>query len=481
MAALNLSAVDLGLLIAYLAGSLLLGIWLGRGQRTATDYMLGGRDLPGWTVLLSIVATETSTVTFLSVPGIAAFGTGDLTFLQLPLGYLLGRVIVSAWLLPKYFAGEFFTAYQVLHLRFGSRVKQAAASLFLITRTLADGLRLYLTAVVLKELSGLPMNESIALMGAITIVYTFFGGMKAVVWTDVMQFFVYVAGAGAALWILLGKVDGGFAHVVDAGSAAGKWRWLDLSTDLAKPYTLLGGLLGGTVLALGTHGTDQLMVQRYLCAQNERAARRALVASGVVVLAQFAFFLLIGVALFVFYGQHAPATPITTGDQVFRGFIFNHLQEPRGLLGLVLGAVFAAAMSTLSSSLNSSATTLISDLYVPLLRKDATPEQQLRMTRAATLVFGGLQVAVGILGQKLQQSVVDSVLTIAGLTTGAVLGVFALGSFGTRATARGALVGLVAGIGTVVCVWALGGVAWPYFALIGALTTYGVGSLVSRL
>ena len=476
---MNLSLVDLVLLTLYMVGSVALGLWLGRGQKTATDYMLGSRDLPAWTVLLSIVATETSTVTFLSIPGVAYHG--DLTFLQLPLGYLIGRVVITMWLLPKYFAGEFFTAYQVLELRFGGRVKEAASLLFLVTRTLADGLRLYLTAVMLQLLSGMNMNAAIAVMGAVTIVYTYLGGMKAVVWTDVMQFFVYLAGAVASYAALVGKLPGGFATVVETAQAHGKLRVFDLSLDLAKPFTLWAGVIGGAVLALGTHGTDQLMVQRYLCARSERDARHALLASGVVVLLQFALFLWIGIALFAFFRAFPPAVPLTKQDHVFPAFIVEHLQQPPGLLGLVLGAVFAAAMSTLSSSLNSSATALVNDLWCPRFAPAADTTQRLKAARLATLLFGVLQIAVGIAGQGLEDSVVNNVLTIAGLTTGALLGVFLLGSGAPRAGQRDALLGLLCGLVVVLLLWLNAWVAWPYFALVGAATTFVTGWLTSNL
>ena len=472
---MKLGAIDATLLLVYLLGSVALGVWLGRGQKTAADYMLGGRDLKWWIVLVTIVATETSTVTYLSTPSKSY--TGDLTFIQLPIGYVIGRIVVAFWLLPKYFAGEIFTAYEILELRFGGKVKRAASVLFLVTRTLADGLRLFLTAVVLQELTGLSMNGSILVTGIVTLVYTAFGGMKAVVWTDVIQFFLKVGGAIAAFIALLYKLPGGFDELLRVGAEANKLRAFDLSFDLANPHTLWAGVVGGAVLSVGTHGVDQLMVQRYLCAKSERHARIALVSSGFVVMAQFALFLMLGVGLFAFYRMHQPGV-LLAKDHEFTSFIVDHLHEPPGLLGLVLGAVFAAAMSVLSGSLNSSATTFVKDIWVPLFAKDATQEKQLLTTKAATVLFGCLQMGVAVAGQGFQKTVIDNVLTIASITTGVILGVFLLGSCSKRPNQRDALIGAVVGL-TVVLVlhfakWPIT-IAWPWYALVGSTTTLLVG------
>lgn len=475
---MKLEFLDTTLLVVYLLGSVLLGVWLGRGQKTAADYMLGGRDLSWWVVLITIVATETSTVTYLSTPSKSY--TGDMTFLQLPLGYVLGRIVVSFWLLPKYFAGEIFTAYQVLEVRFGGTVKRAASLLFLVTRTLADGLRLFLTAVVLQELTGLGMIASIAITGIVTLIYTAFGGMKAVVWTDVIQFFLKVGGAIAAFVALLWKLPGGFDELLRVGGEAGKLKVFEFGFDLGNPHTFWAGVVGGAVLSIGTHGVDQLMVQRYLCAKSLGHARAALVTSGFVVLCQFALFLLLGVGLYAFYLRNVPPAPIAK-DHEFSSFIIGHLHEPPGLLGLVLGAVFAAAMSVLSGSLNSSATTFVKDLWMPLFAKDAPQARQLRMTKLATVLFGCLQMGVAVAGQGFQKTVIDNVLTIASITTGVILGVFFLGSLTKRPGQREALIGAAVGLLVVLALHfrEISGVpfkvAWPWYALIGSSTTLLVG------
>jgi SSS family transporter len=473
----NTSLLDLLVVAAYLVGTVLFGVWVGRVQRDHTDYMVGGRDMPWWGLLFSIVATETSTVTFLSVPG---FSYGhDLTWLQLAFGFALGRLVVVVLLLPQYFRGEFFTAYEVLNKRFGGATRQTASLLFLVTRSLADGLRLFLTAIVLEQMAHIPLGWAIVIVGVTTIVYTFFGGMKAVVWTDVAQFVIYILGAIVAFGILVSQLPGGFETLWSAAQAQGKLRVFDPSFDLTNPYNIWAGLIGGLFLTIGSHGADQLMVQRYFCARSQREAARALWASGLVVIVQFALFLLIGVGLKVYYDLNPPLTPFEQPDRVFATFIVDHM--PTGVLGLVIGAVFAAAMSTLSSSLNSSATAAVKDIYAPLVRPKATPLELLVATRAFTIVFGVVQIVVAFAGSSLSQSVVASVLTIAGFTTGIILGVFFLGVLTRGVQQRSALVGMV--IGLAVMTWVAFGtrLAWPWYSMVGSLTTFAVGLAVSRL
>ncbi len=469
------SAVDLAVLGVYLAGVVAFGLWIGREQKGAADYMVGDRNIVWWGLLFSIVATETSSVTFLSIPGVS--WSRDFTFIQLPLGYAIGRLLVVVLLLPHYFSGEYFTAYEVLRKRFGGAVGQAASFLFIVTRSLADGLRLFLTALVVQEMAGVSLPLAVALVGVTTIVYTFVGGMKAVVWTDVIQFVVYVAGAVVAFALLVVRLPGGWGELVATGAAAGKFHWLDLSAALDTPYTLWAGLIGGMFLTFGSHGADQLMVQRYLCARSRGEAARALWTSGIVIVAQFAFFLLIGVGLFAFYSAFPPAVPFDRPDRVFIRFIVEQL--PHGVIGLVAGAVFAAAMSTLSSSLNSSATAFVTDFYRPLVRPDASPLHLLRVTRGFTLVFGVVQILVALGGPLLSRTVVESVLTIAGFTTGIILGIFFLGIFTRRVGPTAAFVGLLLGIGVITAVAFGTRLAWPWYTLVGSVATFAFGVLAS--
>ena len=312
------------------------------------------------------MATETSTATFLSVPGLAFDPKqGDLRFLQLAMGLIAGRLLIVVWLLPLYFRGQLFTAYQVLESRFGGATKQVASLIFLVTRNLGDGLRLFLTAVVLEKVAGWPLTACIVLIGSVTLVYTFFGGMRAVVWNDCLQLLVYLLGALVALVIVVERLPAGWSELVAYGQAHDKFRVFDLRWSLQDPFTFWAGFVGGAFLTLGTHGTDQMMVQRYLAARSQSDAGRALALSGMVVFLQFALFLLLGVGLAAFYAGHPPQTEFATHDYVFASFIVDQMPRGLGLIGLVLAAVFAAAMSTLSSSLNSSAAAAVNDLYAP--------------------------------------------------------------------------------------------------------------------
>ena len=421
-----MNPIDLGIVVAYIVGCTALGGWLGSSAGGLRGYFLGERNIPAWALMISIVATETSTATFLSVPSVAY--RGNFTYLQLAIGYLVGRVVVAWVLLPLYFKGEIFTAYEVLDRRFGGSTKTLAALLFLVTRTLGDGLRLFLAAVVMRDLSGWGLPTSILVMGVATIIYTFLGGMKGVIWTDVIQFFIYVAGALVALWLLVGRIDGGWASLLERGSAAGKFRLLDFSLDLTSPYTFWAGVIGGMILNTATHGADQIMVQRYLAARSQRQAAGALVASGLVVFAQFALFLLIGVALWVFHQDQPPAVP-PARDAEFSSFIVHEL--PTGLLGLVVAAIFSAAMSTLSGSLNASASATVNDLYRPL-NPGASEAHLLRMSKAMTAAWGLAQMGVALATIGLQKNAVVAALTIASFVTGIILGLFLLAAWTSR-------------------------------------------------
>lgn len=463
---MSVGALDLAILVAYMAGMVLLGSWLGRGAKDVAEYAVGGRDLPWWLILFSILATETSSVTFLSIPGFAF--ERDFTWLQIAVGFLAGRFVVAFLLLPEYFKGTLFTSYEVLHRRFGGATKQTASVLFILTRSLADGLRLFLSALVLQEMTGFSIPWAVAVLGVTTIVYTYVGGMKAVLWTDLIQFVLYLSGALVALAAILNRLPGGWDQLVAMGQEAGKFRALDARLDWSEPYGLWAGLVGGVFVTLGSHGVDQLMVQRYLSARGLPAARRAVWVSGLIVVAQFALFLLIGVGLWSFYQLNPAAVPFERADRVFARFILDEL--PVGMVGLLLGAIFAAAMT---SSLNSCATVAVNDLL------NVKPERQLRVTRILTAVFGVVQIAVGIAGQWLRSSIVSSVLGIAAFTAGIVLGVFFLGMFTRRVGQRAALAGLVAGFAGMIWVYFGTSLAWPWYALAGSLMTVAAGLAAS--
>ena len=309
-------SADLAVILAYFVLTLGLGLWVTRSQRTAGDYFLGARNLPAWTVLLSIVATETSALTVISIPGVGA--RGDLTFLQLTFGYLVGRFFVARWLLPGYFTGQQETAYARLESRFGPGTRRLISACFLLTRFLGDGVRIFAGAIPLALVTGWSIPGSILAMGLVTLAYTYFGGLKAVVWADVLQLLVYVAGGIAAL-LIAAELAGGFGRTLSQAAAAGKLRVINPELSLSTTYTLLGGLLGGALLSAASHGTDHLIVQRLLATRSLHDARWALVGSGVVVIGQFLLFLVVGIAIWA--AGFAPES--VPGDQVFPRFILD--------------------------------------------------------------------------------------------------------------------------------------------------------------
>jgi SSS family transporter len=469
----TISILDLVVIGVYLTCVLVLGLWTGRGNRDLSDYLLGGRMLPWWALLGSIVATETSTATFLSVPGLTYVPGGDMRFLQLCGGYIVGRILVTRLLLPAYFAGELFTAYEVLHRRFGVVAQRFASALFLVARNVGDGLRLFLAALAVEAATGLSLTSCVVVVAAVTVFYTLFGGMKSVVWNDCLQLLVYLVGAVVTLWLLAGGLPGGWSQLLAFGVEEHKFRVFDFSWNASDPLTFWAGLFGGAFLSLGTHGTDQMMVQRLLAARSQREAGRALVLSGIVVFLQFALFLLIGVGLAAFFDQHPPSEAITKGDAAYAEYIVRHM--PRGLAGLVLAAVFAAAMSTLSSSLNSSAATLVNDFSGPSDGSPATARRRLALSRAFTALFGAVQAGLAVAAARLSQSVVMDALAIAGFTAGVMLGVFGLGLFTRRAGQWAAVAGMVSGMGVLGFIKLGTTITWPWYPLIGSVVTFAVG------
>ncbi len=476
-------ALDLVIVFGYLAGVVAAGAFFARRQKTTAQYFLGGRHVPWWAISASIVATETSTITFISVPGIIYREGGDFGFLQLVFGYLLGRVVISALLIPAYFRRELLTVYELLQSRFGRAVKALAAALFVLMRTVADGVRLLLTAFVLAAVyaafSGSADVEtavvaSILVLGVVMILFTFFGGMEAVIWIEVVQLGIYVAGAIAAAVVLIQKIPGGWDAARALGEAYGKFRLFHFEWDLTKPFTFWAGLIGGCFLTMSTHGTDQYLVQRYLCTDRPGRARAALLTSGVVVFLQFTGFLLIGLLLFAFYRPFEHGWALA-GDRVFPDFITRHL--PSGISGLVVAAIFAAAMS---SSLNSISATAVSDLYRPLF-PNRDDRHYLAVSRGLTVVAGAAQIGVALAIRHQTRSALDAALSVASILNGPVLGVFLLGALSRRAGTTAAFAGMAAGLVAVLAVWRLTSVAWPWYTLVGSMTTLAIGSLLGSV
>jgi SSS family transporter len=462
--------LDMVVLVAYLGGSTIWGIWLGRGQKGGTDYFLGNRRLPWGAVMLSVVATETSTLTFLSVPGVAYMGS--LTFLQLTLGYLTGRTVVALVLLPLYNEGRLHTAYALLQNRFGTGARRFTSGIFMVTRLLADSVRLFATAIPLALITGWPYPVSIAVIGVLTVIYTYLGGIKAVVWVDTLQMVLYLGGALAAAVALQGAVSGGWGQILTSAAAAGKLQTLDFSFDLSKPYTFWAGIMGGTFLSIGSHGVDQMTVQRLLACRDLRAGQKAIIGSGVAVVFQFLLFLGVGVGLWAFY----QGRPFERSDEIFARFILEEL--PPGITGLLIAAVFAAAMSTLASSINSLASVSAYDFWAPLAHAEGDEPRLLRAGRFFSLVWAVLLIAGAVIFIPLSKgtAAVEVALGVTSLVYGGLVGAFALGVLTKKPGQTAAIVGMAAGI-VVVTVFQKS-FAWPWYSLVGTLVTVAVGMTV---
>ena len=469
---MSLSGVDYLVIAAYLLAITAFGSWFARFQKTTRDYFLTGRSVPWWAICFTIVATETSTLTFIGVPAQTYAANGNMAFLQLAAGYIIGRFIVSALFIPAYFRGELFTSYELLQHRFGTRVKTLSAVIFLGTRSLADGIRLFTTALVISIVTQVPIPLVVIVLGAAMIVYTMRGGVSAVIWTDVVQMFIYVAGAIVIAAALLNRIDGGWSEVVRVGRETGRFVALNPTFDFRVPYTMLGATLGGIFIALSTHGTDQFLVQRLLSAKSQRDASAGLVLSGFIVFAQFILFLLIGVMLYTYYQQTPLPQPLGRPDQILPIFVVSELQN--GLAGFIVAAIVAAA---LSPSLNAMAATTVSDFYLPYFNPTADQATQMRVAKLATAGWGVVQLAVAIGAQAMQQSVLDAGLAVLSLAAGSILGAFLLGTLAPSLRERDVFAGMIAGVLVMVVVWWATPIAFTWYLIIGSGTTCAVAFL----
>jgi SSS family transporter len=473
---MTFTGIDIVVLVAYLAGVIGIGTYMGRSQRSARDYFLAGHGVPWWAIMLSVVATETSALTFISIPATAY--TSDFWILQLALGYLIGRVFLGYALLPGFFRGELTTAYALLENRFGLATRRFSSVIFMVTRAFADSVRIFAAAIPLALITGWPYWQVILLVGAATLVYTWYGGLKAVVWVDVVQMGLYLVGGLAALWVLADLVPGGWSAIAATGREAGTFRVIHLEGGFAQATWLFTGLVGGAFLTMASHGVDHMVVQRLLAAPGLGGARKAVIGSAVVVFFQFLLFLLVGAGLKAFYDGRVFETP----DEVFPLFIIEGL--PAGLSGLIVAGVLAAAMSTVSSSLNSLASATTHDLYAPATGHQGDEEHLLRVGRGFTLLWAIVLIGGAIMFELVQQGtpVVVIALQIASFTFGPLLGGFFLGTFFQRPGQRDAIAGIATAVVVMTTLWAVQtfGVIEPlvdtlWFALIGSALTVAVG------
>jgi SSS family transporter len=473
--------VDLGVILVYLVAITWFGYRFKTSQSTLKNYFLGGRNAPWWAIAFSIVSAETSTLTVIGTPGLSF--QGNFGFLQVVLGYLLARIVISVLFLPHYFRGEMFTAYELMQRRFGGRIRRFTAGTFLILRALAEGVRVFAVSLVISVILGTGELPSILVIVALTLFYTFEGGMTAVIWTDVVQMILYIGGAVATYFIILHQIPGGWGHVLDVAgpirlTGPGKFQVFDFSFSptihfFKTSYSFWAGLVGGCLLTTSSHGTEQLMVQRLLAARSERESRLALFSSWLVIFFQFTLFLIIGALLYVHYHDVGKRVPPAV-DRIYPDFIWNSL--PMGMAGLVSAAILAAAMSNLSAALNSLASTTVMDFVKPLGRSRRNEQDYLKIAKIATVGWAVVLFAVGLLAQYYSHSVLEAGLTIASVLYGGLLGVFLLGLLTKTPGEVAAISGMCAGLVATIIVQRY--VAYTWYVLIGAMVTIATGLLV---
>jgi len=469
---MGLNRLDFAIIALYLAGITLFGLRFRKKQKSLRDYFLAGRDIPWWAIALSIVAAETSTLTIISIPGLA-YDT-NLTFLQVVMGYVVGRIVISFVLLPHYFRGDLYTAYELIERRFGRGLRSLTAGLFLLTRAAAEGVRVYAVSIVVSIALGTGEVTSIAIITALTVIYTFEGGLAAVIWTDVVQTVIYVGGTLVGLVTILHLVPGGWSAIHSAAASAGKLQIFNFSTSVWIPYTFWAGVIGGTFLTTASHGTDQLIVQRLLAARGQKQSITALLSSGVAVLLQFGLFLMVGIMLWAYY--RAPSSMFGKPDRIYPTFIVQHM--PHGVSGLLIAAILAAAMSNLSAALNSLSSSAIMDFYAQLMPQ-ADEKTKMRLSRLATLVWALVLFGLAVIALHKVGSVVEVGLQIASVAYGALLGVFLLGVLTRRASQRGSMVGMACGFMMELYLWLGTHVPWTWWVMIGTAVTFAVGYVVS--
>jgi solute:Na+ symporter, SSS family len=470
---MGLNHFDFAIIALYLAGITLFGLRFRKKQRSLRDYFLAGRDIPWWAIALSIVAAETSTLTIISIPGLAY--DSNLNFLQVVVGYVVGRVVISLVLLPHYFRGDLYTAYELIERRFGRGLRSFTAGLFLFTRAAAEGVRVYAVSIVVSIALGTGQILSIAIITGLTLIYTFEGGLAAVIWTDVVQTMIYVGGTLVGLVTIAHLVPGGWPAIHAAAANAGKLQIFDFHPNFFVPYTFWAGVIGGTFFTIASHGTDQLIVQRLLAARGQKQSATALIFSGVAVLFQFALFLIVGVMLWAYY--RVPSVLFGRADRIYPAFIVNKM--PHGISGLLIAAILAAAMSNLSAALNSLSSSAILDFYARF-RPQIEEKTKMRLSRLATLIWAVVLFGLALIALRKAGRVVEVGLQIASVAYGALLGAFLLGVLTRRANQMGTATGMVCGLITELYLWLGSQVPWTWWVLIGTSVTFGVGWVASR-
>ena len=494
----HLSVADWIVIVAYLVGVIGFGVRLGHGQKNARDYFLGNRSISWWAVGLSIVATETSALTFIGVPAIA-FG-GNLAFIQIIVGYVIARVILAIVMVPHYFKGEIYSPYQMLGEAFGPGVRRTSSVFFLIAGTLAAGVRIYVTCIPLQLMLGFGESgilAAILLFVGLSLIYTYVGGVKAVIWTDAIQFLLLAGGGLFALFYIPTRLTGGWSEAIHLASVNGKLDWFRGQFSLAAPFNIWMGLIGATFQVMSSHGADQLIVQRVLSCKSVADGRRSLILSAVIILPLFLLFLFVGVLLWAFYQQHAfaiippEAQPgVSKNDYVFPIFILTEM--PSVMRGFVIVAILSAAMSSVSSALSALASVSTMDLLKNWLGREWSEHRLLQFSKRSTLAWAAVLVVVAWLSQQ-AGSVLNLAFSLNGLTAGGMLGALLLLLCWHRGPGWPVVIGMVASLGFMLwlsnCTWTIveNGVEvtkkvhWPWFTLAGTLATLMVAGLSRRL
>jgi solute:Na+ symporter, SSS family len=501
-----MSALDYAVVVAYLAAVAAIGFAATRSKNTY-DYFLGGRGIPWWAAGLSVVATETSALTLIGAP-IQSL-RGDWTYLQLAFGSALGRLIVAQVLLPTYYRAGVYTVYDYLAERFGPATRDAGSVLFFVGRTLGSGVRLYAAAIALVLVLDISFPLAMSLIGIVAVAYTVSGGIRSVIWTDVLQASLFLAGGGLALWYLLGQA-GGAAHVYEtlaAGQTATgtpKLRLLDWSLDPATAYTVLAGLVGSAFLTMATHGTDQDMIQRCFTCSDERGARRSMVVSAVVTIPLAALFLSVGSVLWVRYGGDAGAaavaaeiaaqeglrTPAQGFDFIFPHYVISEL--PAGVRGAIIASILAGSMGSLDSAISALASTGVKNVWEVYFRRGRDEAHLLRVSRWMSIGFGVAIVGVAVWvwfaeetgGAQSGFGVLMLGLKVLSWVFPPLLGIFLVGVLTQRGRDLGNLVALAVGVGVLLGVEQWPGwfgtpapFAWTWNALVGCSVAFGVAVL----
>tara|TARA_B100000315_G_C14595101_1_gene598461 strand:+ start:7878 stop:9293 length:1416 start_codon:yes stop_codon:yes gene_type:complete len=465
---------DYIVLFGYLAVVMGVSTWAGRKQESASSFFLGNRNMPWGMVMLSVVATETSVLTFLSIPGLA-YKT-DLGFLQLALGYIIGRWIIALFLLPKYFEEGIESTYEFIRNRWGASVQKFTSLIFLGTRILADGVRLFMTAIPLSLITGWSYPVSIIIIGLCTLGYTLIGGIRSVIWADTIQFGIYLLGAVIAFVVLDGLVDGGWSVIFETAGESSKLILFHFSFDagftgiIQYPYQFLTAVVGGLFLSMASHGTDHLMVQRLLTCRNIKGSQKALIGSGLLAFVQFAIFLVLGTGLWVFFEGKAMES-----DAVFSTFIINHL--PAGLAGFIVAGIFSAAMSTLSSSINALASSTMTDW----LKGNRTINSEIKTSRILSIFWAAILIGGATLFTSKETPLVEIGLTIASFTYGGLLGFFYLGWKNPEIQSKCVVIGFISAILFMIFIVKFTLVAWPLYTLIGLSAMVLISKIMSKV